>query len=496
MGKDSGYSSRFGFICVLVAASVGTGNIWRFPRMVASYGGAFIIIMIVFTFILMIPIGYVENVMGRASRHGAPGAFRDMLGKKYTWLGSFNMVVYFLMLCYYMVVCAWTLHYTVLSVTGGYYGEDKEALFNAASNGNVGTIVCWLVCLAVLYFCISKQSTLEKATKLLVPSLAIILICLVVYALTRDGSIEGIKYGFSMQPSDFTNPSLWLDAITQAIWSMGPGTYIIIATSKYTGKNDDIALNTRLQCFGDMSFAVLGAMLVLPCVFALASSNEAAIEACASGNNGLTFIALTGLFETLGGAGRIIGTLFFASLFMAAFSSAIVMITPFTNHLIDTGMTRKKANTIGTIGLLVIGIPSVMSLDFQTNQDNVWGMGLFFGGLFISIAGNVIGPKKLREKFINPVSDIKVGKSFDILIRTAPFIFGVIIIAWAIQAIGWDPQWWSLLSTSSFGTMFYQWAVVFIVVFAFNNKIASSVKKKFYNGESFAELPEEIKNEH
>ncbi len=493
--SKSGYSSRFGLICVLIAASVGTGNIWRFPRLVASYGGAFIVIMMIFTIILMIPLGYVENVMGRASRHGAPGAFRDMLGEKFTWLGSFNMVVYFLMLCYYMVVCGWTLRYAVLSVTGGYYGVDKAELFNIESNGSVGMIICWLVCLVLLYFCVTKQSTLEAATKIMVPSLAVILIALMVYALTREGSVEGLKYSFSMKVSDFTNPSIWLDAITQAIWSMGPGTYIIIASSKYTAKNEDIALNTHLQCYGDMSFAVLGAMMILPCVFALSPSNEAAIEACASGNNGLTFIALTGLFETLGGAGRVVGTLFFIALFVAAFSSAIVMITPFTNHLIDTGMTRKKANTLATLGLLIIGIPSVLSQDFLTNQDNVWGIGLFFGGLFISIAGNVIGPEKLREKFINPVSDIKIGKSFDILIRIAPFIFGVIILAWTIQSIGWDPQWWSLFSTSSFGTMFYQWAVVFIFVFVFNKKIARSIKKRYYNGESFEELSEEISNE-
>ncbi len=495
MGKDSGYGSRIGFICVLVAAAVGTGNIWRFPRMVATYGGAFVVIMIIFTFVLMLPIGYVESVMGRASRHGAPGAFRDLLGEKFTWLGSFNMVVYFLMLCYYMVVCAWTLYYTVLSATGGYYGLDKTELFSTATNGNPGTIICWLVCLALLYLCITRQSTLEMATKVLVPALAFILICLMIYALTREGSVEGLKYGFSMELSDFANPSIWLDAITQAIWSMGPGTYIIIATSKYTGKNDDIALNTRLMCFGDISFAVLGAMLILPCVFALSTSTEAAVEACASGSNGLTFIALTGLFETLGGFGRIVGTLFFAALFIAAFSSSIVMITPFTNHLMDTGMTRKKANTIGTIALLVIGIPSVMSQAFLTNQDNAWGLGLFFGGFFIAIAGNVIGPKRLREEFINPVSDIKIGKSFDFLIKLSPFIFGIIIIAWTVQSIGWDPEWYTPFSTCSFGTIFYQWAIDFIVVFAFNKKIANSIKKKYFNGVGFSELPLEIKNE-
>lgn len=88
--KKSGYSSRFALICVLIGGSVGTGNLWRFPRLVANTGGAaFIIVMTVCVFLTALPLLYVENFMGRATRHSAPGAFHDICGKKYTCLGMF-----------------------------------------------------------------------------------------------------------------------------------------------------------------------------------------------------------------------------------------------------------------------------------------------------------------------------------------------------------------------------------------------------------------------
>ena len=108
--KKSGYSSRFALICVLIGGSVGTGNLWRFPRLVANTGGAaFIIVMTVCVFLTALPLLYVENFMGRATRHSAPGAFHDICGKKYTCLGMFATLAYLLMLAYYLVVLALSL---------------------------------------------------------------------------------------------------------------------------------------------------------------------------------------------------------------------------------------------------------------------------------------------------------------------------------------------------------------------------------------------------
>ncbi len=493
--KKSGYTSRFGLLCVLIGGSVGTGNLWRFPRLVANYGGGFILVMVTCAFLVAIPIIYVENFLGRATRHSAPGAFRDTIGPKYSWMGTVSTIIYYLMTCYYMVVLAWCLRYAIMSLSKSYFGMDKLALFTEITNGDIGTAVLWVVGLILLYICIRKQEALEKASSVIVPVLFVILIGLVIYALTLKGASGGLKYAFTIDYKSIFKPIIWLEALTQCAWSIGPGTMMMIASSKYTSRDEDITLNTRTQAFGDMSFAMLGTLCVLPCIFAFSPSTEAAAEVMKSGNNGLTFIGLTNMFEIMP-AGNIVGTLFFICLSFAAFSSAALMTTCMSNILIDIGMKRTKASKICVVAMAIIGIPSIISQDFLTNQDNAWGFGLVFGIVFLGFLTHKFGPEKMRTQFINPVSDIKVNKSFNFLTsRLAPIVTVVVLVAWCIQAIGWDEKWWNPISTSSLGTMLYQWIIVFIIAFAVNNKLNKCIKHNYFNGESFSDVPEEILNE-
>lgn len=318
--SKSGYSSRFTLICVLIGGSVGTGNLWRFPRLVAGNGGgAFILVMVLCVFLSALPLLYVENFLGRATRHAAPAAFRDVAGPKYTWMGMFSTVAYLLMTAYYMVVLAWCLHYAWMSLTKSYFGVDKDALFDSVTNGHPVTIGIWVVALVCLYIGISKQSFLEKISSVLLPMLFVILIGLVIYALTRPNAVEGLKFAFRLDVEDLVDINTWKEALTQCAWSIGPGTMMMITAAMVSDKNGDITLNTHVQAFGDMTVALLGTVCVLPIIFANALSVEAATEICEQGNNGLTFLALTGMFESMPG-GSLVGTGFFLCLSFAAFT--------------------------------------------------------------------------------------------------------------------------------------------------------------------------------
>ena len=267
--KKSGYSSRFALICVLIGGSVGTGNLWRFPRLVANTGGAaFIIVMTVCVFLTALPLLYVENFMGRATRHSAPGAFHDICGKKYTCLGMFSTLAYLLMLAYYLVVLAWCLRYAGMSLTGGYFGVDKESLFTTVTTANPATIAVWAVALILVYFGIAKQEALEKVSSILMPCLFGLLIGLVVYALTRKGAYEGLKYTFTLDPKSLVDINIWKEALTQVAWSIGPGTMMMITAAMVSHKDGDITLNSHVQAFGDMTVAMLGTVCVLPIIFA------------------------------------------------------------------------------------------------------------------------------------------------------------------------------------------------------------------------------------
>ena len=261
--KKSGYSSRFALICVLIGGSVGTGNLWRFPRLVANTGGAaFIIVMTVCVFLTALPLLYVENFMGRATRHSAPGAFHDICGKKYTCLGMFATLAYLLMLAYYLVVLAWCLRYAGMSLTGGYFGVDKEALFTSVTTADPATIGVWVVALVLVYFGIAKQEALEKVSSILMPCLFGLLIGLVVYALTRKGAYDGLKYSFTLNPKSLVDINIWKEALTQVAWSIGPGTMMMITAAMVSHKDGDITLNSHVQAFGDMTVALLPILIV------------------------------------------------------------------------------------------------------------------------------------------------------------------------------------------------------------------------------------------
>ena len=136
--KGRGFSSPLMMAISLIAASVGTGNIWRFPRVLATHGGsAFVVAYVVIMLIAVIPVMMGEHVIGRCTRKGLPGAFRDFLGsRKATWLGTFVEWVVIITIAYYTVVVAWIFQYLGKSITGSCFVEDKAGLFASVSDHN------------------------------------------------------------------------------------------------------------------------------------------------------------------------------------------------------------------------------------------------------------------------------------------------------------------------------------------------------------------------
>lgn len=491
--ENKGYSSRFGMLCVMLAASVGTGNLWRYPRLVCEYGGGFVFVTVLALILIAIPIVMVETFAGRASRHSAPGAFRDTIGPKFTWMGTFGTVVYFMVHSCYIVVLAWCVRYTFMSMGKTYFGvKDKLTLFNDVASGDWITALCWIGVLILAYLCVTRQSLLEKVTKLMVPALFVIVVILVFYAVTRGGASAGLKYAFNFGIEDITNSTIWIEGMTQVFWSLGPGMMVAISIAKFAPKNEDIVVNTRAQGFGDMTFALLGTLIVLPCIFAFTGSQEEAVELCRTGNNGLTFVGLTSLFEDIPG-GALIGTFFFLALAFAAFSSVIVATTCYSGIFTDCGMSRKKASAIVIGGHCLFGLPSILSQDILSNQDTVWGFGVFIGAMMSLFLGIRFGAKKIREKFINPVSDKKMGKSFDILVNVvAPVATVAVFVKWIIDSIGWDEQWWNPISVSSLGTMVVQWTLALVISLGVNKMVNKKTRGSYVLEEGFDDVPAEL----
>ena len=467
------WGSRWGFIAASIGMAIGTGNIWRFPRIAAKNGGGpFIIAWTIALFVWAIPVLMGEMVIGRKTGLGTVGGFRDFVkGKKnYTWMGTWLAGVCLLIMFYYSVVMGWCVKYFTLAVSGafkpGMTTADTQAIWEVFTTTPSQTILFHFISMAVAGFIIYKGVTngIEKASKIMIPTLFVLLLIALVRAVTLPGAAKGLEYLFSPKFSMLLEPKIWLEAFTQAAWSTGAGWGFIITYGSYTKRQEDIAGNCMIMGIGDNVGALIAGMTVLPAIFALSPTLEFANEAMAQGNTGITFVYLAQLFTRLP-AGSIVAAVFFLAMSIAALSSLLPMIEVGVKNVMDLGVDRKKSTLIIIIGGFLLGIPSAYSLNFLDNQDWVWGIGLLVSGLFTAIIMMRFGLEEIRTKHINtPWSDIYVGKWFAICVRLFPVMFVLIVGWWIAQAISWYPEnWWDPFEVFSVGTILLQIALLFLI---------------------------------
>ena len=272
------------------------------------------------------------------------------------------------------------------------------------------------------------------------------------------------------------------------MWSAGPGWGICIAYGVYADKKAEVVLTTRIQSLGDMSAALLAGVGIIPALFAFMSKEEA-IQMCSTGNNGLAFIALTGVFEKMVG-GRIFAALFFLALLAASVSSVIAMYAIVYQPFADAKWGKGKTAILMLAVTCIIGIPSCWNQTFFSNQDFVVGMGMVIGALFSCFAVYKFGVEKLRTKFVNhKYSSMSVGKHFNIaLVVIVPALSIIMFVWWCILSIGWNPDWYNPFGTYSLGTLIFQLGGMGVIFAIFNKQIAKSAGEKIFNGEEFPEL--------
>ncbi len=474
------WASRWGLILSAIGMAVGTGNIWRFPRVAAANGGgAFIVANLIAIFLWAIPLLMAESVWGKKSRMGDIGSFKAMLGKKYAWWGGIVAWIGLAVAFYYAVVMGWCVRYFVYAITGVLKsGVDTEALWTAFSTTK-GAMVPWhILSMVVATLIIMKgvQAGIEKVNKVLIPSLFVLLCILVIRSVTLEGASAGLEFLFKPQWTDLLKAKVWLEAFTQAAWSTGAGWGLMLTYFVYAGKHEDISLNATTVCFADISAALLAGLAIIPTIFALSPDPEAAV---ASGNTGLAFIHLTRLFTVMPG-GIIMAILFFCALMFAALSSLLSMCELGVRVLIDAGWKRRNAALAAGLGITIMGLPSSMSISFLDNQDWVWGVGLLVSGLLFSLGAIKYGVKKIWDEEIAPTSDLHAPWMWK-LIYLFPVWFVFIFSWWIVQAASWYPgEWYKWLPISDYtftvGTILYQWAICFGIILLLNNWLGSKMK--------------------
>jgi NSS family neurotransmitter:Na+ symporter len=473
------FSSRWGILLATIGMAVGTGNIWRFPRVAAANGGgSFLIAWLIFMFAWSVPLLLTEFALGKHTRRGPAGAAGHLIGKKFNWMGAFVGLVTCFIMFYYSVVTGWCLKYFFATFGSSLIGNDSEAYWMAFTGGfqpiffhlAAITIGCLIIYRGVV-------NGIERTNRVLIPLLFILLIVAAVRAVVLPGAIKGLGFLFTPVWRELLDYRIWLEALSQSAWSTGAAWGLVLTYGVYLRKKDDFVLTGYTTAFGDYSASLLAGIAVMCTVFSVLPEAEAR-TALGAGNEGLTFIWLPRLFEAIP-AGRFFLALFFLALSFAAMSSLIAMIEMATRMFVDLGMERRRAvPLVGVVGFL-LGLPSAWTLGFFQNQDWVWGLGLMVSGLFISLVTIRYGVRRFRRVLINtPDERCPVGGWYTVIMAyIVPLEFVALIAWWFYQAAtAFDREgWWNPFHTFSIGTALFQWGLVIAALLLLNRAWARRV---------------------
>ncbi|MDI6848221.1 MAG: sodium-dependent transporter [Candidatus Saccharicenans sp.] len=480
MSQKEQFVSRLGFVAAAIGMAVGTGNIWRFPRMAAQYGGGvFVLVYLLALLLWSAPLLMVEMSIGRKTRMGPVGGFRDFVGPKYTWMGGWMVGVCMLITFYYAVVTGWCAKYFVLSLQGAFReGVDTATVWINFQHNRWENILFQALAIGLCGLIIYRgiQKGVERVNKLLVPSLFVFLAVAALRAVTLPGASLGLRYLFVPDWSKLADPATWLQAFTQSAWSTGAGWGLMLTYAVYMSKKEDIPQNGFTVGFGDNSGALLAGMAVIPTIFAL-SPDLGAARASLGDNMGLTFISLAGLFPKMKG-GLLVAPVFFLAMLFAALSSLIAQVELGARALMDFGWSRKKSTLSVMCLCFLLGLPSAAFPSFLLNQDWVWGMALLVSGFWTILAARKYGLEKLRRE-INAGADLKLGRWWTFILKyVSPLIFLTVTGWWFYQAIGWDKKgWWHPFKVTSAGTIIFQWLILLVLVLLLNRHLARLTRK-------------------
>lgn len=484
MKQQEFFSSRWALIISTLGIAVGTGNIWRFSRVVAQNGGgSFLIPWVIFLLLWSVPLIIAEFAIGKHSRLGPIGAFGKTAGKNFTWMGAFIVMVATGIMFYYSVITGWCLKYFISAVSGNLMQVDNHLEYWNNFAQSYQPLTFHLIAISVVAFVVFRGITngIEKFSKFLVPSLLIILLGLFIRAITLPGAVDGIKYFFTPDLQIMMDYKVWLNALTQNAWDTGAGWGLIMTYAIYMRKKEDISLNASLIAFGNNSISLIAGITIFSTVFALSSvdplsgQSDAMSQISLSGpaNTGLTFIYLPKLFGQLSYSSLInsvFASAFFLALFFAALTSLISMVELATRTLIDFGINRRKAIIFISVIAFLFGMPSALNMNFLINQDWVWGVGLLVSGAFISFAIIKYGADKFRTDIINGYgSDVKIGKWYNVIIKyLIPLQVVILVSWWMFSSVSWDPEWWNPFHRENAGTAIIQWSAVILLFIVFN----------------------------
>ena len=355
------FTGKLGFVLSAAGASVGLGNIWRFPYLAAKYGGGmflltYIILALTFGYTMMI----AETVIGRSSGKSPVGAFRffsDAPSMKFG--GWINAVIPTLIVPYYSVIGGWVCRYLFAFLTMDLNVIAADNFFASfitdGSASEFWFIIFTLMVLAVIFMGVNDG--IESVSRFMMPMLVVLAILIAGYVITRPGAIAGVKYFLIPNFSDFSLMTV-VAAMGQMFYSLSIAMGILITFGSYMKKDVSIEDSTRQVEFFDTAIAVIAGLMIIPAVFSFSGGNPDALNAGPS----LMFITMPKIFAEMQ-FGRVIGIMFFALVLFAALTSAIALTECCVSTMTDEkNISRVKAT--GVIGIIIVLLGTLSCLGY------------------------------------------------------------------------------------------------------------------------------------
>lgn len=448
--KRSSFSGKIGFVLAAAGASVGLGNIWRFPYLAAKYGGGIFLLAYI---ILALTFGYTmimaETALGRMTKKSPVGAF-GAFGHTWTFRfgGWINAIIPMLIVPYYSTIGGWVIKYMFEYIRGNGTELAADGYFtNFISGGfsvEIWFLVFALVTLAIIYA--GVENGIERVSKFMMPVLVVLAVIIAIYSMTREGALEGVKYFLVPEFENFSWMTV-VSAMGQMFYSLSIAMGILITFGSYMKKEVSIESATKNVEIFDTAIAVMAGLMIIPAVFAFSGGNPEMLQAGPS----LMFITIPKVLDSMG-FGTVMGILFFVLVFFAALTSAIALtesaVATFEDEL---KWSRSKAAVIvgliiiilGTLSSLgygplafieIIGMPFLDFFDFLTNSVMMPIAALMTCLLVV----RVIGIQRIAEEVEKDGASFKRKKIFNFMIKYLCPIFVVIILVSSVANVfGW-----------------------------------------------------------
>ena len=438
-----------------IASAVGLGNVWRFPYVAYDNGGgAFLIPFFVALFTAGIPLMILEFSLGHMSRGAPPQAFAKTVGKKWEWAGWFSVFAPFLVAAYYVVVISWCFSYMIYSLNLR-WGANAEHFFlndflgltsSAGVLGGIrlpvllGLILLWFFVFFILYKGVGR---IGKVCMVLVPVSMIFLVIMVIRALTLPGAIEGVSYYLTPNFSSLGNYEVWIAAYAQIFFSLSIAQGIMITYSSFLPKKSDLTNNAFIISLADAGTSFFAAFAVFGIIGYLSHTSGTGIDSLNIAGPHLAFVTYPTGISLLPIAAVIFGIIFYLALLIVGLDSAFSMIEPISTSVnTKWGISKTKATAIvcifGFFTSLVFatggGLYLLDILDHFVANFALVSIGL----IECIVLGYIYRLHRLR-KHANSVSDIKIGKWWDVLIKFVTPTVLIFLLTFAVYKLFESP---------------------------------------------------------